>query len=65
MIYTFVMFRDRAEVLVSELKDIATLGDDHNEEMVTVTINIESGSELLRIFHAGTRFGLKLVDKFS
>ena len=61
MIYTFVMFKDRAEALVSELKGIATLGEDHNEDMVTVSINIEDGSDLLSIFHAGTRYGLRIL----
>lgn len=57
MIYTFVMMKKRLPFLVKELGDKVTVGDDYKEEMVEVTVNIENGSDLLSVFHAGIKFG--------
>lgn len=57
MIYTFVMMKERLPFLVKELGDKVTVGDDYKEEMVEVTVNIENGSDLLSVFHAGIKSG--------
>jgi hypothetical protein len=57
MIYQFVMMKERVPFLVKELGDKVTVGDDYKEVMVEITINIEGGTDLLSIFHAGVKFG--------
>lgn len=63
MNYEFVMFKDRAPFLVKELGDKVTVGGDHKEDMVIITINIESGADLLPIFHAGIKYGMEVFGK--
>jgi len=58
MIYEFVMMKDRAPFLVKELGDKVTVGEDYKEDMVTVTVNIESSTDLLSFFHAGIKYGM-------
>ena len=63
MNYEFVMFKDRAPFLVKELGDKVTVGEDHKEDMVIITVNIESGGDLLPIFHAGIKYGMEMFGK--
>jgi hypothetical protein len=49
--------KERVPFLVKELGDKVTVGDDYKEDMVKITINIEGGTDLLSIFHAGVKFG--------
>ena len=60
MNYEFVMFKDRAPFLVKELGNKVTVGEDHKEDMVIITVNIESGGDLLPIFHAGIKYGMEM-----
>ena len=63
MNYEFVMFKDRAPFLVKELSDKITIGEDHKEEFVNVSVNIESSTDLLSFFHAGIKYGLEVLGK--
>lgn len=63
MIYEFVMFKDRVPFLVKELGDKVTIGEDHKDDFVHVSVNIESGGDLLPIFHAGIKYGMKVFGK--
>ena len=63
MNYEFVMFKDRAPFLVKELGNKVTVGEDHKEDMVIITVNIESGGDLLPIFHAGIKYGMEMFGK--
>lgn len=58
MNYEFVMFKDRVSFLVKELGDKVTIGEDHKEDMVNITVNIEYGYDLLNLFHAGIKLGM-------
>ena len=63
MIYEFVMLKERVPFLVKELGYKATIGEDHKEDFVHVTVNIESGGDLLPIFHAGIKYGMEVFGK--
>ena len=63
MNYEFVMFKDRAPFLVKELSDKITIGEDHKEEFVNVSVNIESSTDLLSFFHAGIKYGMEVFGK--
>ena len=61
MTYEFVMFKDRAPFLVKELGDKVTIGEIYKEDMVIVTVNIESSTDLLSFFRAGIKYGLEVL----
>jgi hypothetical protein len=63
MIYEFVMMKDRVPYLVNELGDKVTVGEDYKEDMSIVHVNVERGSDLVNIFHAGIRLGLDAMNK--
>jgi hypothetical protein len=63
MTYEFVMLKDRIPVLVKELGDKITIGEDHKNDLVSVKIKIKQGSDLLRVFHAGLFYGMGAMSK--
>ena len=63
MKYKFIMLKERVSYLVSELKDKVVVEDYENDQFVTVEINIEYGTDLLSLFHAGVRMGMDIMYK--
>lgn len=57
------MLKERAPFLVKELGDKVTIGEDYKDDFVHVSVNIESGFDLLPIFHAGIKYGMEVFGK--
>ncbi len=62
MIYEFVMLKERAPFLVKELGDKVTIGEDYKNDMIHVSVNIESSTDLLSFFHAGIKYGMEVMS---
>jgi len=65
MIYEFIMMKDRVPYLVEEFKDEVTVGEDWKENMSFVKIEINYGSDLVKLFHAGLKYGMDEMRKIS
>ena len=62
MIYEFVMLKERAPFLVKELGDKVTIGEDYKNDMIHISVNIESSTDLLSFFHAGIKYGMEVMS---
>ena len=62
MNYEFVMLKERAPFLVKELGDKVTIGENHKDDFVHVSVNIESSTDLLSFFHAGIKHGMEIMS---
>ena len=61
MTYKIVVLKERVSFLVEELGKNITAGEDWSDDMVTVELNVNYNTDIIDIFHAGVRYGMKMM----